>query len=72
MVAGPSFPRFGQLMAEGGEVEELVSSTLSMDRLRRFDSVFDWRDWRRDRLASASRLVAREFAALAPEALPGD
>jgi N-carbamoylputrescine amidase len=72
MVAGPSFPRFGQLIAEGGEVEELVSSTLSMDRLRRFDSVFDWRDWRRDRLASASRLVAREFAALAPEALPGD
>jgi hypothetical protein len=30
--------------------------------------VFDWRDWRRDRLSSASRLVAREFAALAAEA----
>ncbi len=65
MIAGPAFPRFGHLMAEAGEAEEIVMATLSLQRLDRFEQVFPYRSWREDRLASASRLVAEEFTALA-------
>lgn len=68
MITGPAFPRFGHLYAEAGEAEEIVLATVSLERLARFEEVFDYRAWRRDRLASASRLVAAEFAALAEEA----
>lgn len=67
MITGPSFPRFGHLYAEGGTTEELVVAPLSNLRLDRFATVFDYRAWRRDRLRSASRLIADEFAALAEE-----
>jgi predicted amidohydrolase len=65
MITGPAFPRFGHLMAEAGEAEEIVMATLSLERLARFEEVFDYRGWRTGRLASASKLVADEFAALA-------
>lgn len=64
MITGPAFPRFGHLYAEAGGTEELVMAALSNPRLDRFATVFDYRDWRRGRLQSASRLVADEFAAL--------
>jgi N-carbamoylputrescine amidase len=67
MITGPAFPRFGEVLARAGDVEEIISATLSLDRLDRFSSVFPWVDWRRGRLAGASALVAREFAALAPD-----
>lgn len=67
MITGPSFPRFGHLYAEGGTTEELVVAPLSNLRLDRFATVFDYRAWRRDRLRSASRLIADEFAALAED-----
>lgn len=65
MITGPSFPRFGHLYAEASSTEEVVLATLSNPRLDRFETVFDYRTWRRTNLASASELVAREFAALA-------
>lgn len=67
MIAGPAFPRFGEIMAEAGEMEEIVMATLNLDRLERFTTVFDYRDWRRNRLHSASQLVADEFAKLAAD-----
>ena len=69
MIAGPAFPRFGQMYTEAGEMEEIVCATLSLERLDRFESVFDYRDWRAGRLASASKLVADEFALLAEQSL---
>lgn len=70
VIAGPAFPRFSQVYAEGGDGEEIVSATLSFERLHRWQSVFPMRDWRRGRQLAASRLIADEFDALAthPEA----
>ena len=67
MIAGPAFPRFGQLYTEAGDMEEIVCASLSLQRLDRFDSVFNYRSWRADRLASASQLVADEFSLLAEQ-----
>lgn len=68
MIAGPAFPRFGVLLAEAGATEEMILSTLNLKQQARFEAIFDYRRWRKGRLASASRLVADEFAALAAEA----
>lgn len=65
MIAGPAFPRFGRLMAEAGSLEEIVVATVNLDQQDRFQKVFDYRRWRKGRLASASKLIADEFAALA-------
>ena len=65
MITGPAFPRFGTLVAEAGDMEEMVVAPLSMTQLDRFETVFDYRSWREDRLASASQLIADEFASLA-------
>jgi hypothetical protein len=65
MIAGPAFPRFGVSLAEAGATEELVVATINLKQQARFDTIFDYRRWRRGRLASASKLVAEEFAALA-------
>lgn len=65
MITGPAFPRFGHLFAEAGSTEEVIMATLSLQRLARFETVFDYRSWRADRLQSASRLIAEEFQALA-------
>ncbi|MBY0401519.1 carbon-nitrogen hydrolase family protein [Myxococcota bacterium] len=65
LIAGPAFPRFGVLLAEAGATEEMIVSTINLKQQARFEAIFDYRRWRRGRLASASRLVAEEFAALA-------
>lgn len=68
MIAGPAFPRFGRLIAEAGALEEIVVATVNLKQQDRFGKVFDYRRWRAGRLASASRLIADEFEALAEEA----
>jgi predicted amidohydrolase len=65
VIAGPAFPRFSHVYAEGGDREEIVSATLSFERLHRWQSVFPMRDWRRGRQIDASRVIAREFNDLA-------
>jgi len=67
MIAGPAFPRFGRLIAEGGSLEEIVVATVNLEQQDRFRKVFDYRRWRQGRLASASRLIADEFVALAEQ-----
>ena len=64
MIAGPAFPRFSQVYAEAGETEELVTATLSFEKLHRWDQIFDWREWRATRLSSTSELIASEFKKL--------
>jgi predicted amidohydrolase len=64
LIAGPAFPRFGVVMAEAGTTEEMIVSTINLKQQARFDAIFDYRRWRKGRLASASRLIAEEFAAL--------
>ncbi|MBW2426426.1 MAG: carbon-nitrogen hydrolase family protein [Deltaproteobacteria bacterium] len=68
MIAGPAFPRFGAVMAEAGSLEEIVVTTINLRQQARFEKVFDYRRWRAGRLASASRLIADEFQALADAA----
>ena len=65
MITGPAFPRFGTVLAEAGGLEEMIVATVNLQQQARFESVFDYRRWRRGRLSSASRLVADEFAELA-------
>jgi hypothetical protein len=67
MIAGPAFPRFGRLIAEAGALEEIVVATVNLQQQDRFRKVFDYRRWRKGRLASASKLIADEFAALADQ-----
>lgn len=63
-IAGPSFPRFSQVYAEAGDVEELVTATLSFEKLHRWQSVFPWREWRANHQSDVSQLVADEFQKL--------
>lgn len=65
VIAGPAFPRFSQVFVEAGDSEELVSATLSFEKLHRWESVFPIRQWRAGRQLAASRLIADEFALLA-------
>ncbi|MEE2663253.1 MAG: carbon-nitrogen hydrolase family protein [Myxococcota bacterium] len=65
-IAGPAFPRFSHVYAEAGDGEELVSATLSFEKLHRWESIFPWRDWRATHQAGTSRLIADEFRKLAP------
>jgi predicted amidohydrolase len=65
MIAGPAFPRFSQLYAEAGDSEELVSATLSFEKLHRWEGVFPWRDWRATHQVGTSELIADEFKKLA-------
>jgi predicted amidohydrolase len=67
VIAGPAFPRHSQVYVEAGDREEIVSATLSFEKLHRWDSVFPMRQWRSGRQLGASRLIADEFAALANE-----
>ena len=64
-IAGPAFPRFQHTYAEAGDTEEIVSATLSFEKLHRWQSVFPWRDWRTGRQLEQSKLIADEFAKLA-------
>jgi predicted amidohydrolase len=67
VIAGPAFPRFSHVYAEAGDREEIVSATLSFERLHRWQSVFPMREWRATRQRDASRLIADEFRALADQ-----
>ncbi len=65
MIAGPAFPRFSQIFVEAGDGEELVTATLSFEKLHRWESVFPWRDWRANHQSRTSELIAAEFQKLA-------
>jgi predicted amidohydrolase len=65
VIAGPAFPRFSHVYAEAGDGEEIVSATLSFEKLHRWQSVFPWREWRTGRQLEQSKLIADEFAKLA-------
>jgi predicted amidohydrolase len=63
-IAGPAFPRFGQVYAEAGQTEEIISATLSFAKLDRWRAVYPWREWRRGHQREVSELIAKEFAEL--------
>jgi predicted amidohydrolase len=63
-IAGPSFPRFSHVYAEASDVEELVTATVSFEKLHRWESVFPWRTWRASHQSPVSELVADEFQKL--------
>ena len=65
MIAGPAFPRFSQVFVEAGDSEELVTATLSFEKLHRWESVFPWRSWRANHQSGTSELIASEFQKLA-------
>ena len=65
VIAGPALPRFSQIYAEAGDAEELVTATLSFEKLHRWESIFPWRDWRATHQSGTSELIASEFAKLA-------
>ena len=65
VIAGPAFPRFSQVYVEAGDGSELVSATLSFEKLHRWQSVFPWREWRTGRQLEQSKLIADEFTKLA-------
>lgn len=65
-IAGPAFPRFSQTLAEaGGNGEEIVSATVSFEKLHRWEPIFPWRDWRATHQLEISQLIADEFTKLA-------
>jgi predicted amidohydrolase len=64
-IAGPAFPRFSQVFAEAGGSEELVSATLSFEKLHRWEPIFPWRNWRASHQSATSELIADEFRKLA-------
>lgn len=64
-IAGPAFPRFSQIYAEAGDVEEMVSATVSFEKLHRWENIFPWRAWRHGHQTNVSRLIAEEFTKLA-------
>jgi predicted amidohydrolase len=70
LITGPAFPRFGEVLARAGDLEEIIFATLSGERLTRWETVFPWPEWRGNRLKSASELIAREFAELAGKPRP--
>jgi predicted amidohydrolase len=60
-IAGPAFPRFSHVYAEAGDDEEIVSATLSFEKLARWDAIYPWREWRHGRQKATADLIAREF-----------
>jgi predicted amidohydrolase len=64
-IAGPAFPRFNATFATAGATEELISATLSMTRLERWNAVYPWREWHTTVQHEAQAVVAQEFADLA-------
>jgi predicted amidohydrolase len=57
-IAGPAFPRVNYIYAQAGDREEIVSATLSFERLHRLRSVMDVEALRRD------DIIQREFQGL--------
>jgi predicted amidohydrolase len=64
-IAGPAFPRFSQILVEAGDTEELVSATVSFEKLHRWEPIFPWREWRATHQSGISALIAEEFEKLA-------
>ncbi|MAG29380.1 MAG: hypothetical protein CL908_00615 [Deltaproteobacteria bacterium] len=64
VIAGPSFPRFAEPLAVAGPAEELISATVSFEKLHRWENIFPWREWRATRLSATSKLIASEFEKL--------
>ncbi len=64
LIAGPSFPRFAEPLAVAGPTEELISATVSFEKLHRWENIFPWREWRATRLSGTSELIASEFKKL--------
>lgn len=65
LVAGPDFPAFARPYVVAGAEEQLISATVSFQKLHRWENIFPWRDWRANRLAETSELIALEFEKLA-------
>jgi len=53
VIAGPHAPRPAFVFAEGGETEEIVSATLSFDRLRAYAEMLDWKGGRQSKLINS-------------------
>ena len=64
VIAGPDFPSFARPYAIADRHEQLISSTVSFEKLHRWESIFPWRDWRANRLSETSQLIADEFEKL--------
>jgi len=64
VIAGPDFPSFARPYAVADQNEQLISSTVSFEKLHRWESIFPWRDWRATRLSETSQLIADEFEKL--------
>jgi predicted amidohydrolase len=61
VIAGPDFPAFARPYAIADGTEQLISATVSFEKLHRWESIFPWRDWRAGRLSATSALIAEEF-----------
>jgi predicted amidohydrolase len=59
VITGPHDPRPAFVFAEGGETEEIVSATLSFDRLKAYTEKLDWKKKRQFQLINAEM---RKFA----------
>ena len=62
---GARVPALQHVYAEAGDSEEIVSATLSFEKLHRWQSIFPMREWRAGRQLDASQLIADEFTKLA-------
>lgn len=52
------------MYATAGDTEELISATVSMTRLARWDPVYPWREWHTTIQRDAQAVVAEEFRRL--------
>ncbi len=64
LIAGPDFPAFARPYGVAGPSEELISATVSFEKLHRWENIFPWRDWRAHRLSETSELIASEYTKL--------
>ncbi len=64
VIAGPDFPSFARPYAIAGATEQIISATVSFEKLHRWESIFPWRDWRASRLSETSEMIADEFKKL--------
>ncbi len=64
VIAGPDFPAFARPYVVAGSEEQIISATVSFEKLHRWESIFPWREWRAGRLSETSELIADEFKKL--------
>lgn len=66
-IAGPAYPAFNNVFAAAGVEEQVIVATLNFKQLGRWYDLFPWSQWRLDpdRQLPVTRLVAKEFEALA-------